>query len=90
MPKHEQKIDALKRPIDVGDLVAFTTGGGHKRAVMSLGRVIRWSAKQVQINPVNIKTGEQSEHVKSVDLAKIIVVTEQYQANKENYPEYFI
>lgn len=90
MDKHSQKIDVLKRPIEVGDLVAYTTGGGHRSAVQNIGRVIRWSAKQVQVSRINVKTGQQEESVRSVDVAKLVVVTDQYQSNKERYPENFI
>lgn len=87
-----QKVDRLKRPINLGDYVTYCKGGGKSSAVMGIGIVVKWSSQQVQISPVDFSSLKPYDinSTRSVAMEKLLVVTEQMAANKQNYPELFI
>ncbi|UOK16911.1 hypothetical protein [Vibrio phage phiKT1024] len=89
--KFGQKIDRLNRPIHVGDIVTFCKGGNKSSAIMGVATVVKWSAEQVQVQEIDFKTLKStSEYTRSVPMHKLLVITDQIDANKQNFPELFI
>jgi len=73
--------DKLSHPISVGDLVTVSRTGENE---MHIGKVTKLSLNQVRVQNQN-STLTTSKYPTS-----LIVVTEQYKYNKEQYAEYFI
>lgn len=91
--KFGQKIDRLNRPIHVGDIVTFCKGGNKSSAIMSVAEVVKWSAEQVQVKEIDFKTMNPHPDLnltRSVPMHKLLVITDQIDANKQKYPELFI
>lgn len=90
LKKFGQKYDILKRPLHVGDYVVFCSGGGHSSSKMTIGKIFKWSSCQVQVEIFDKATLTQTKGVRSVDLAKVLAITEQMRINKTTYPEGYI
>ncbi|WXB47742.1 hypothetical protein WCWAEYFT_CDS0040 [Vibrio phage VB_VaC_TDDLMA] len=89
--KFGQKIDRLNRPIHVGDIVTFCKGGNKSTAIMGVAEVVKWSSEQVQVKEIDFKTmNSQSDRTRSVPMHKLLVITDQIDANKQKHPELFI
>ena len=81
----QTKQDLLRRPIKLGDKVAYAIGYGSSGYGINTGYVIR-----IGKNTVNVSDDPNATKGNRKNLDKIIVITGQDALNRDKYPELYI